>query len=257
MGRKKQGTEISVKSNTLIKIPKEIVESKLHVNPNQMDIITIVLAQVGLETDIDENLIYSLTAKDFAELKHYKDTRTADKILKERICGSRDRKSQKSIQIYFDLLQENGKYESFSWFDYVSYYNGVATFEISPKIKNFLVDIKKRDKDKIFARLQYILALSSQYSKRIYLMCRAFTGSGSRFCDNNWELFLEKLGVPLTMSTSLIKSRILNAAVEEINELTDINISYTLDVEDSKGGKKPVGISFDVTVKDQLALPTQ
>ena len=92
--------------------------------------------------------------------------------------------------------------------------------------------------------------MRSQYSKRIYLMCREYISTGERFCDTNWNLFLEKLGIDNTYSYAKIKERILDKAKEEINTLSDITIDYLIEEKQVKGGKKPLKITFTLQKKD-------
>ncbi len=80
-------------------------------------------------------------------------------------------------------------------------------------------------------------------------MCREFIGSGERFCDNDWSLFKEKLQIPSTYNYYMIKKNVLQTAKDEINELTDIEIDYTIKEKKKKGGTEPDSIQFTIKKK--------
>lgn len=243
------GTEIKVNNHDNSVIPKGIVESKLRASQYQMDIIAILLAEIGKTTDIEENLEYTLTAETFAAVKHIADVHEAARILREYICGSKKTNDESMRHIGFEVMIDNTEFRHFNWFEKIYYIDGTATFYLTSEIKKFLVDFKKNDPYKIYAKLRYILPMRSRYSKRIYLMCREFIGSGERFCDNDWALFKEKLQIPSTYNYYMIKKNVLQTAKDEINELTDIEIDYTIKEKKKKGGTEPDSIQFTIKKK--------
>lgn len=245
MAKDKQ--QIQVSNNTTALVPRAIVESKMSVSANQMDILAILLAEIGKDTDIDENLNYELSAADYAKLKGFDSPTVAYKILKDKICGNSENKQLSMRHIGFEMWMEDNHYEEYNWFSKVAYIDGVASFRLTQEIKTALVDFKKNDTYKVFAKLQYILPMKSQYSKRIYLMCREFVSSGTRFCDTDWKVFLEKLGVPSSYSYSKVKERILDKAKAEINKCSDITIDYEIEEKDTQGGKQPLSIKFKIS----------
>lgn len=99
--------------------------------------------------------------------------------------------------------------------------------------------------------------MKSRYSKRIYLMCREFIGSGVRFCDNDWDLFKEKLQIPSSFNFYHIKTKVLEPAIKEINQLSDIDVSYTIVEEKQRGGSKPIAIKFEITKKKEFEEDTK
>lgn len=240
---------IQVFGNSESIFPKSIVEAKLSVTPNQMDILAILLAEIGKDTDVDSNLVYTLSAKDYAELKGYENPKKAYEILKEKVCGETSKHRLGMRHIGFDMWMGGDKYLQYNWFSQVIYDAGNVTFTLTPQIKDFLVEFKKTDEYKVYAKLQYILPMRSQYSKRIYIMCREFISSGVRFCDKDWNLFLEKLGVKDSYSYGKIKTLVLDKAKAEINEFSDITIDYHIKEKSVKGGKQPISISFDIHKK--------
>lgn len=250
-------TDIFLQNQNTAIIPKGIVESKLKASPYQMDIIAILLAEIGKPTDNDSNLVYTLSAETFANIKEIKDIHEATRILRDYICGSLNKNDESMRHIGFELFIDNTAFKQLNWFEKIEYVNGIATFTLTPDIKEFLVNFKYNDPQKIYAKLRYILPMKSRYSKRIYLMCREFIGSGVRFCDNDWDLFKEKLQIPSSFNFYHIKTKVLEPAIKEINQLSDIDVSYTIVEEKQRGGSKPIAIKFEITKKKEFEEDTK
>lgn len=248
--------QIAVKGSTESIIPRAIVEARLSVTPNQMDVLAIILAEIGKDTDIDSNLEYTLSVTDYANLKGYEHINDAYKVLKDKVCGcsEKSKTSPGMRHIGFDMCTEDNHFKQYNWFSSIDYYSGVATFNLTPEIKAALVDFKKNDEYKVFAKLRYILPMKSQYSKRIYLMCREFISSGERYCDKDWKLFLEKLGVPKSYRYAQVKKLVLEKAKEEIEQYSDILIDYEITEKSCTGGKQPISIKFKI--KKQTDIKT-
>lgn len=245
------GTNVTVNQMHSAAVPKGIVESRMRVSPHQMNIISILLAEIGKKTDDDDNRVYRLTAQDFADLQQLTDTRAAERIFRERICENN--KSETSMRhIGIDIFIDSLNFEHYNWFSSVTYKDGVATFVLTPEMKRYLVEFKHSDQYRIYAKLKYILPMKSQYSKRIYLMCREFISSGVRYCDNDWETFTNKLKIPKSYRYAHIKSRVLQTAIDEINALSDITVEYTINEENTQGGKVPKSIVFTIKRKANM-----
>jgi len=243
-------TELSLTKNSTSVIPRGIVEAKLKASQYQMDIIALLLAEIGKKSDIDDNLEYHLTVEQFAELKDLSNTHEACRVLRDYICGNTNNNDESMRHIGFELYIGENEFHHYNWFDKISYKDGIATFTLTPDIKKFLVDFKKNDKTRVYAKLRYVLPMKSVYSKRIYLMCRNFTTSGIRFCDTDWDVFKAKLQIPDSYRYLHIKKNVLDKAVEEINEISDITISYTISEKNVQRGKQPVAIRFYIQRKD-------
>lgn len=255
--RPKKAQIVAVTKDTHSMFPKSIVESKLTVTPNQLDVIAMLLAEIAKPDDKDKNLDYTITAKDYAELKGYTNPKEAYTVLRNNVCGEGTMHKTSMRHIGFDMWMGDDLFEQYNWFSHIRYDKGNVQFTLTPQIKKLLVEFKHNDTYKVFAKLRYILPMRSQYSKRIYLMCREYISSGERFCDTTWTLFLEKLGLDATYSYAKIKERILDKAQEEINSMSDITISYKVEEVTVKGGKKPVSIKFTIDKKeiyDNLSL---
>ncbi len=247
----KQYVAVQTQEPTIV--PRGIVESKMTITAGQMDIISILLTEIGKEPIEDKyNRTYVISSKQYADLKGYS-LSVAYETLKRQILGE-GKFNHNMRHIGFEVYLGDDDFEEYNWFTKISYIKGDLILSLTPEIKELLVDFRDSKEFKVFTQLQYILPMKSVYSKRIYLMCKEFISSGRRFCDNDWELFKEKLGIPTSYNYYKIKTRIIDQAIKEINELTDIFVEYNINEVKVNGGKQPLGIEFRIHKKDEDTL---
>lgn len=137
----------------------------------------------------------------------------------------------------------DGNEMSTHWVSNAIYMKGEGRVILSfdPKLKPYLLDLSKFTQYK----LENILSLDSTYSIRIYEILRQWAYGGS------WEGSLESLRKMvgfLPKSYDLygnFKSKVLDVAIKEINEKTDLIVSY----EEIKKGRKVVAIKFFIKEK--------
>ena len=249
---------ITVNTKSELRLPKVITEARMDIAPVHMDVLSVLLAEISKETDIDENLDYTLTTRQYADLKGITDAKEAKKKILRDICGKGD--ASKSIRhAGFEIAKgEKDFYGTYCWFQDAEYENGVLKLMFGSKAKKLLVELKKNDSGKVFALLKYILPMKSGYAKRVYLMCKQFVGSGKIY-PMNWETFKWRLAIPESYRDSVVISQILEKSKEEINKLTDIVIDYKLEhkVGSGRSGKRINKISFTVEKKSRKPLEQQ
>lgn len=120
---------------------------------------------------------------------------------------------------------------------------GIIELEFSEKLIPYLLNLKKK-----FTRYQLknIINFQNKHSLRIYELMKQYQNIGKR----NFELEEFKKTLFLENQYDRIydfRRFVLDPAKKEINENTDINISY----ETIKRGRKIVGLSFKILAKDQ------
>lgn len=96
---------------------------------------------------------------------------------------------------------------------------------------------------------QNIQRLKSGYSIKIYELCKQYQNTRQGYRDLTIEELKTFLDIPLKKYPrfSNFKQKILNVAVPEINEKTDIK----LDIEPIKKGRSVTGIRFYITIKNK------
>lgn len=254
---KEKPKAVIVNKNSKSYFPSSIIEAKMDIKPNQLDILHILMAEIGKSTDCDENLTYSISAELFATLKNYKSKDKAYQVLKEQTWGDPDNDDYGMQYLSFELYQNNGeKGRRYNWFSWVEYMDGqgYVVLKLNVDVKQMLVNVKAEKGQKVFAALKYILTMKSQFSKKIYLLCKEFEKSGIRYVEQyDFDLFRMRLSIPDSYNLDKIKKRILDKAKEEINGNTDIFIDYEIMTVPGRGrgGRKPVGIIFIIEKVEQ------
>lgn len=139
----------------------------------------------------------------------------------------------------------------FNWVTLAQYERGssIVTFEIHRHLKPYLLELKNKF-------LQYnianILVLKSAYVIRLYELCKDHFMEETRYKNKNsvaFDMKIDRLrelfNIPDSYQySSHIKKHILNKAVKQLKEKTDIQISYT----EQKIGRKVDRII--ITVKE-------
>lgn len=242
--------EVNISENQKALIPELFIENKLlnYSNPIS-DVFGILFAEIGKDSDVDENLDYTISAELYAKLKHLTDISEAYKVLKDKIWGgvTVEGEETKGIDAVKIEIVGKDKGERITIIYKVSYTPGKVHLTVAPEFKAALVKLKKEKGKKIFVSIQYILPMQSIYSRKIYYMCKRFEGTGKRYVERyDWTLFRKKLGVPDSYSDGKIRDRILESAKKIINETSDILIDYKIEYKNEKTKRGFLGITFDI-----------
>lgn len=239
MAREKKKNEVSFR-------PRTITEAVYELSKADMDIIDILLTQIGDISDIDDNLHYEINVTDYMEYFGLKqDNKSAYRKLEQAVKGL----YEKGFTIYGDK-----SLICYHWVQGAEYVKGEGRIdiEVTTKLKQLLVEVKKSGGSRIYYSLKYSLPMKSQYSKRIYYMCKQWEQeTGVRY--DNIDKLREQLQVPKTYNYGMFKERVLNKAIEEINEFSDIVISYSEVTENTGKGGRPriIGITWSIEPKDK------
>lgn len=163
------------------------------------------------------------------------------------IKGSRIKRALKSLQTKLFEFENNGHWISVQLIGGVQLTKNEQRiyFDISPFIKPLLFNLKSFYTQ---FELESIFKLSSKYAKRIYPMACQFKGSGV------WAVKVSELHNRLKLPDSyrenfgMMKLRVLNAAIREINDLTDIKIQESSQIK-QPGTKIVHSIVYSVSYK--------
>ena len=115
--------------------------------------------------------------------------------------------------------------------------------------KEVLLMLKEFDKNNPFTKYkkQYVLALRGEYSIDMYHLAKKHEAMSKFYMS--LEDYRSELGlIDSYVRINNLKARTLHPAIDEINEKTDINLSY----ENRKKGGRVVGFDFTVKAKRQL-----
>ena len=136
--------------------------------------------------------------------------------------------------------KDNNDFEVYNWFSRIRYVNNEAKFLVrfEEGLKPYLLELKERF---VTYNLKYILPMASMYSVRIYQLLKEYEKLKKRYFMI--EELQEMLQVPKSYKIyNRFKEKVLDVAVKEINEHTDISIS----IEEEKDGRKVSRLIFRI-----------
>lgn len=219
--------------NHLITQKNELVEAH-HIDPLSVNEQKVVLTMISMIEPADDDLkTYLLNVRDFAEMVGLKGESTYSEIKKiSKILVS------KGIEIPI------GKKDWLvaTWASSVRYRSneGMVEFSFDPKLKPYLLQLKNQFTS---YKLSNILNLKSTYSIRMYELMKKWQHLG------RWECSVDDLrgvlGAKSVKSYSIygnFKNRVLSPAIVELNEKTDVQISFN----EIKKGRSVERIEFTI-----------
>ena len=227
----KRRSDIVVKSNDLI-------EASYRLSLNEQRLILYMASKI--KKDDSDFRIVKVAVKEFADTfgldykNIYKEMRKVTKSLTSKSISIKSHKSDKS-----------DGYLHIAWLSSAEYINGTLELEFSEKMKPHLLELKNNFSQ--YALGEFV-RFTSVYSIRLYQILKRYVG----FRDGSKYYLLEDLRRILELEKkypkySNLKRRVIQAAIDEINDVSDINVrSY-----EDKEGKKVKGIKFVVERKEQ------
>lgn len=230
MENSKETGYLVVKSNELIQ------HAVYRLTATEQKFLCFVISKIK-PTDTDLTDI-TVSAADFAELAGI-DKRNIYTEFKE-MANNLDQKRRW-------LTLDTGETILFRVFSEIGYndHNGSLTVRLHSKLKKYLLQIHSNYTE---YELWNILSLKSKYAIRLYELFKSYA------YQKHTEFEVETLKGLLCCEgyTNFynLKKRVLDPAIEEINELTNLNVSYTTKKK-GKGGKVS-DIYFDITQKKSM-----
>ena len=216
----------------------KIIEAKYKLSVGEQRLIKYLISMIDKE---DEDFkVYRISVADLSRLM---DTSDNDMYRKVKVS------SKKLISNVLTFEGLDGRELQVSWLSSAEYIpkEGVVELEFSPKLKPFLLQLKKYFKA---YELGNIIHLKHTYSIRIYELLKQYETIGHRrFLVENLRTLL-MIGDDEYKQFSDFRKRILVAAQKELNEKTDI--SFTWDEEMDKEGRKQKCVAIVFFIKPQV-----
>ena len=139
------------------------------------------------------------------------------------------------------------------WVSRIAYVDDLATLEVTfaPDVVPLITRLEKHFTS---YQLKQVAQLTSKYAIRLYEFLIAWRDVGKTPVISLSE-FREKLGLDINEYQKMInfKSRVLEPAIKQINELTDIHVKY----EQYKTGRSISGLSFTFKHKKIDSIPSE
>lgn len=219
-----------IKSNSLIQ------KTRYSLSTQEQKIVLYLISK--LKPNDDELMLYEFDTKEFCQVcglsdqsgKHYTSLKQTIKNL-----------SDKS----FWITLEDGTETLLRWIEkpYIQPKNGVIQIKFDQDMKPYFLELKEHFTQ---YHLYYILAMRSQYSIRLYELLKSYEFRQSiRFGLDNLK---NKINAETYHRYPDFKRKVLDIAIREINEYSDIYIQYEL----KKTGRKVTEVLFRINPKRNL-----
>lgn len=197
--------------------------------------LALVMAQIDMnDTEFKE---YSIKVSDIAELTEAKQDH------------SRAKKFAKTFQGKVITVESpNGDFTTFNWWHHITYKEGIFHVQLHDYMKPLLLEFKKNLTPFGKSSLIYISQMEKLYTPRFYYMLCSFQSQ----YKNELEIEVTELMNILQVKPSQrenygeLKRKILTPALEEINRITDLNVTFS---ESQKIRKKVTHIRFEFNKK--------
>ena len=222
-----------------------IQNNRFTLSLQEQRIILFLLSKIKpWHTDLEE---YRFSVAEFARIcgmDHEVGGKTYNEI-KAIIKGLRDK------SMWLEL--EDGTETVVSWIQKarIEKKHQAIRIQLDPDLKPYLIDLQRCYTE---YELIYALNFSSKYSIRLYELSKSIHGKKlvSTEIKYNLAAFREKLGVPNTEYPmySNLRQRVIEPAIKEINENSDIQI----EVVPLKAGRKVVAIKLIVANKPAVEM---
>ena len=139
------------------------------------------------------------------------------------------------------------------WVSRIAYVDDLATLEVTfaPDVVPLITRLEKHFTS---YQLKQVAQLTSKYAIRLYEFLIAWRDVGKTPVISLSE-FREKLGLDINEYQKMVnfKSRVLEPAIKQINELTDIHVKY----EQYKTGRSISGLTFTFKHKKIDSIPSE
>ena len=226
-----------VNKNAVATMHNKFIEARYKLTLEEQRIFLSLISLI--QPDDEDFKDYKISVKAISELigtKHKNMYRVLDEAT--------DRLMQRIIKI--EAIDENDKkiFKKFAFISYAEYKEGEGYLIISidKHLKPYLLQLKEQ-----FSKvpLKYLFKLRSTYAVRLYELLKQYENTGYRV-DYLLDL-REMLGVEENeyKRFSDFEKRVLKQAIEEINEKTDLEVSY----KKKKTGRKITHIEFEIRSK--------
>jgi len=220
-----------VKSNDIIQ------KSRYNLSLQEQKIILYLISKIKPEDD--DFRLYEFQIKEFCEVCGIKVISGGNYAMLKEVIKKLSDKSNWAI-----IKDEKGKEceTLLRWIEKPFIYekSGIIKIRLDKEMKPYLLKLK--EKFTVYS-LYFILAMKSKYSIRLYEILKSYQTLGQ--C----EFTIENLKEILTAQTYSVfadfRVKVLNIATQEINDYSDILVSYELE----KKGRKFHKIKFLITPK--------
>lgn len=234
--------EISRKRNYWVVKGNELIQkNRFELSLTEQKTVAFICSMIKKASSVPYQLEYEFNIRDYCKVCGIDyDNGNNYATIKATLKSLRDRSMW--------LTLENGSETLVGWLSKVTTnkQSGIAHIELDRDLVPYLYELKER-----FTQYELfnILAMKSAFSVRIYELLKSYAYLKSKIFDiDDLKRLLGVENVKSYVNFKDFRRYVLEIAEREINELTDINISY----ETIKKGKKVIKINFLIEDKKPL-----
>ena len=227
-----------IKNNAVATMNNQLIQARYSLTIEEQRIFLALISLISPDDEDFKN--YKIPVSTITEL-----TRTKHKNMYRVLNEATDRLMQRILKI--EVIDENNKrvFKKFSFISYAEYKEGEGYLivGIDERLKPFLLKLKEKYTN---IPLEYIFPLRSIYAIRLYELLKQYENTGFRV-DYLPDL-REMLGVEPEEYPRFdnFERRVIKQAIKEINEKTDIEVSY----KKKRTGRKITHIEFKIKPKN-------
>jgi len=223
-----------VKHNNLIQ------RSRYELSTQEQKIILYLITKIRPEDP--EFDLYEFNIKDFCEVCGINSTSGGNYALLKEIIK---RLTDKSIWIKLD----NGDETVVRWIErpYINRKSGTIKIKLDELMRPYLLQLKEHF---TAYSLYYTLAMKSKYSIRIYELLKSYENLSE--CIFEIEELKKHLSAEKYKIYKDFRVKVLDIAIREINDFSDIIVTYTIEKKRQKADKIYFNIKSKKNVKDRL-----
>ena len=225
-------------NNLIVTKHNDLIEASYKLTLEEQRLLLSCIAQIDsrLHKNVPDKI--TITASEYADqfgiqLKH------AYEQLKKGV----NRLYERDIKI-----KTNGEKERLRWVYRVTYYEkrGYVSLKFSPDVKPYLGQLNGFFRS---YQLKNISSLKSTYSIRLYELLNQWKDTGKRFIKVSDLRDMLQLQERYPRYADM-KRWVIEPAVKELNEKTDLVVEYNTE----KQGRKVVKLSFFFSTKSQISM---
>ena len=234
----KKETYLEQRDKLVVKANELIQKSRFNLSLQQQKIVLYLISQIMPQDD--DFKLYSFTIPEFCRVcgitvesgKNYQDVKNAIKEI-----------ADKSLWIRLP----NGKSTLVRWIEkpYIDDKSGVIDIRLDADMKPYLLQLKENFTE---YEIIYTLHFKSKYSIRLYELCKSINYNDLEEYHRRYSIeeLRQLLGAESYTVFKDFRRRVLEPAIDEINEYSDKEVNYQTITQ----GRKVIGIELFVKSKE-------
>ena len=238
----KKETYLEQRDKLVVKANELIQKSRFNLSLQQQKIVLYLISQIMPQDD--DFKLYSFTIPEFCRVcgitvesgKNYQDVKNAIKEI-----------ADKSLWIRLP----NGKSTLVRWIEkpYIDDKSGVIDIRLDADMKPYLLQLKENFTE---YEIIYTLHFKSKYSIRLYELCKSIHYNDLEEYHRRYSIeeLRQLLGAESYTVFKDFRRRVLEPAIDEINEYSDKEVNYQTITQ----GRKVIGIELFVKSKETAEI---